>query len=285
LNDAQIAPERRARPLLGTVVSMRVEAGPRAARALDAAFAVVAAVQVSMSFHDANSELSRLNREAASAWVPVSPGLERVLRAALALASASAGRFDPTVAARLVEWGQLPRPAGAPDADTSADWRSVEMRAARVRFRRPTWIDLGGIAKGYAVDRAIAVLQAHGVGHGVVNAGGDLRVFGGAFETIYVRDPATPAHSRPLLRVRQGAAATSSGYFSAGGGYTALVDTYRATPLGDGVSATVCAPRALWADALTKIALAGGDAAPSLFRRLGAQAALLDAAGSVRILQ
>jgi thiamine biosynthesis lipoprotein len=276
----------RARPLLGTVVALRVEgAAGWIDDAIERAFEAIADVQRRMSFHDPDSELSQLNRLAAHAPQAVSASIWRVLRAALALSRASDGVFDPTIGGRLVMWRQLPAPVGADAVDASADWRDVELgRARRVRFRKPLWLDLGGIAKGHAVDRAIAVLRAAGMRGGVVNAGGDLRAFGDALEVVHVREPSDPARSRPLLHLRDGAVATSAGYFSTRDGHSALVDTRGDGSLGHGVSVTVCAPRALWADALTKVVLADADAAVPLLRRLRAQAALLDTDGGLRIL-
>lgn len=277
--------EQRARPLLGTLVAIRIADTGNADAAFDAAFASVAAVHRAMSFHDAASELSRLNRDAVHAPQAVGASLWRVLRASLALARASDGRFDPTIAARLVQSRHLPAPTNAPAPDPHANWRDVHLLPGRrVHFDKPLWLDFGGIAKGYAVDLAVAALRAQGVRAGMVNAGGDLRVFGDMQQTIRVRDPRDPVATRPLLQLRDGAVATSAGYFSALAGETALVDARDGARLGDGVSVSVCAPRALWADALTKIVLADADAALPLLHRLHAQAALLDATGAVRTL-
>lgn len=268
------------RPLLGTLVAIRIEAqSQRADDALDTAFAEVEAVQREMSFHDPDSELSRLNRLAARLPQPVGARLWRVLCASLALARASGGRFDPTIGGPLVHWGQLPAPVDAVDAcDPEADWHDVLLLPGRrVRFRRPLWLDLGGIAKGYAVDRAVAALRARGIRSGTVNAGGDLRVFGDTETTVRVRDPAAPGRTLPLLRLRNGAVATSAGYFSLDNGVTALVDTGLGRSIVDGRSASVVAPRALWADALTKVVLADAARVRPLLRRLGAEAIVLDA--------
>lgn len=276
----------RARPWLGTVVVVRATAPEAvAARAIEAAFAAVEAVHRCMSFHEPGSDLSRLNRLAASGPQAVPATLGRVLRAALALARASGGRFDPTVAGRLVAAGHLPAP-DAPTPHPQANWRDVQFEAdGRVRFRRRLWIDLGGIAKGHAVDCAVRAMRAAGAPSGVVNAGGDLRVFGDESQTVHVRDPAAPSTSRALAVLRDGAIATSGGYFSAIDGQPALLDGRdgRAAELRRSVS--VSAPRALWADALTKVVLADEDAAVPLLRRLHASAACLDAAGRTRILQ
>ncbi|HSR64908.1 MAG TPA: FAD:protein FMN transferase, partial [Xanthomonadaceae bacterium] len=205
----------RARPLLGTLVAVRAEGpGARVEAGIARAFEAIATVQAAMSFHDPASELSRLNRHAFDAPQLVDGPTWRVLRAALALARASGGRFDPTVGGRLVAWRQLPAPSRT-QVDPAADCRDVQLgRGRRVRFRKPLWLDLGGIAKGFAVDRAVAALRAAGVRSGVVNAGGDLRVFGDAPEVVHVRDPAAPGLARPLLQLRAGAVATSAGYFS-----------------------------------------------------------------------
>lgn len=285
---AEAAPARiaRARPLLGTIVAVRTE-GPAGwiDDAVERAFAVIGEIQRRMSFHDPDSELSQLNRAAVHAPQRVSAETWRVLRAALALSRASDGAFDPTVGGRLVAWNQLPAPVDAGAVDPDADWRDVELgREHRVRFRKPLWLDLGGIAKGYAVDRAIAVLRATGMHGAVVNAGGDLRAFGEALEVVNVRVPRAPSTTRPLLHLRDGAVATSAGYFTARDGRCALVDPRRGDSAGHDVSVTVCAPRALWADALTKVVLAQGDAVVPLLQRLRAQAALLHGDGTLRVL-
>ena len=275
----------RAWPLLGTVVAVRVEGDAATVEvAVERAFDAIAQVQGCMSFHDPGSDLSRLNRDAARAPQQVCASLWRVLRAALAVARASEGRFDPSIGWRMVRRRQLPTPVGAGEVADDASWRDVELGSARtVRFRKPLWLDLGGIAKGHAVDRAVAVLRAAGMRGGIVNAGGDLRAFGGTLETIRVRDPAMPASTKPLLVLREGAVATSAAYFSASAHGSALLDG-RGADIADDVSATVCAPRAIWADALTKVVLADADAALPLLRRLGAQAMLLHADGSTRRL-
>lgn len=268
------------RPLLGTLVAIEiVDPGSAAASALEAAFAAVQAVDERMSFHRAESELSCINRQAAFDAVLLSTPMHRVLRAALALARASDGVFDPSIGGQLVAWGQLPAPH-APAPDPEASWRDIELgREGRLRFRRPLWIDLGGIAKGFAVDQAIAALRRAGVRAATVNAGGDLRSFGHE-HAVWVRDPAQPQRPLPLLYACNIAVASSSGYFSRLRGRSALVDTARRRSRGLRDAVTVCAPRALWADALTKIALIDARRARPLLQRLRASAVVLHRDGS-----
>ena len=269
---------QRAQPWLGTLVSIRVAAGPDlATRALGAAFAEIGEIHRRMSFHDPASELSRLNTRAHQEPQAVSARLRRVLSVSLALARTTGGSFDPAVGGRLVEQGRLPAPAGdAPDP--AAGWRDVALDSdGRVRFRRPLWLDLGGIAKGYAVDRAIACLRRQGVASAVVNAGGDLRSFGSP-HMVWVRDPAEPGRGLPLLEIDNAAVATSAGYYN-DHPHSAIVNPRTGAGLGDGSSVTVCARRAIWADGLTKAVLADPAGSVPLLRRLGASAVLLDRDG------
>ncbi len=254
----------RAKPLLGTRVAIRVHGlGLDAAhRAIEAAFAEIAAVHALMSFHDPESELSRLNRCAAGAPQSIRLDTRRVLAWALRFAAQSGGRFDPTVAPRLVASGALPAP-DAPAADPEASWRDVTLRAdGRVVFARPLWLDLGGIAKGFAADRAMARLRMAGAAAACVDAGGDLRVYGHAPQDVLLRT--LPGSAGGVMRLRRGAVTVS--YVEPGKHFDPL--SGREIPPGQGVA--VAAPRAVVADALTKVALADRSAGRSLALRYGA---------------
>jgi thiamine biosynthesis lipoprotein len=157
-------------------------------RAIDEAFGEISLVHRLMSFHEAASDVSRLNREACGRTSDVHPATFEVLHWAREIAEASGGCFDITVAAKLVAWGILPPPDSPHAPDPHADWRDIELgEDFSVRFRRPLWIDLGGVAKGYAVDRAIEKLRRHGATEACVNAGGDLKIYGPEAEVIALR--------------------------------------------------------------------------------------------------
>ena len=140
---------RRAKPLLGTFVEVAAIAPTPEEewRAAAAAFEAVADVHRLMSFHDAASDLSRINRHAHERALEIDPRTHTVLERALWWSRVSNGVFDCSVGARLMVLGVLPLAAGVrPDA--GATWRDVTLLpGSRVRFRRALALDLGGIAK------------------------------------------------------------------------------------------------------------------------------------------
>ncbi len=273
---------RRAQPWLGTLVGIEATGLPPAqlSRAIDRAFRAVARVHGLMSFHEPGSELSRLNRAAHAGPVPVSGHLRRVLRVACRLSALTDGCFDVTIAPTLVRWGYLPGSMTGDEAQ--GNWRDVRLNAnGTVQFARPLRIDLGGIAKGYAVDLAIAGLRRAGVPQACVNAGGDLRFYGREPRRIGVRDPADPGRLRLLPPMLQGAVATSCvADTRRRHGQTwrsPLVDPRSGRTCAAADSVTVLARSCVYADALTKPAAIDAAAATAALRRLGAQALRLPA--------
>jgi len=274
MNDAHV---QRARPLLGTVVSIGIRGLPwvEANQRIDAAFQSIAEIHRLMSFHEFGSEVSRLNREAAFHPVTVDPRTFYVLAQAISFAAASEGVFDITVAGELAEHGLLPRPEGACQPDAAASWRDIELdRGGSIRFHRPLWIDLGGIAKGYAVDQAIECMQSYPGLQACVNAGGDLRVSGPAAQLVQLNLLAVDGAR--AVRLQDGSLASSSGRPLRRGRGRDLVgphiDGLRRRTMGTRSFVSVLAQHCLIADAFTKIVMATGVRSESLLRRFGATA-------------
>jgi FAD:protein FMN transferase len=247
---------RKARTLLGTIVEIAAT-GSQAAAAIEAAFEAVVDVHRLMSFHEMESDVSRINMACAGEELFVSPHTHRVLRFARRVSAACGGVFDVTVGGFLVHHGFLPALPAQDARDRDATWRDlVVLPGNRVCWRRPGCIDLGGIAKGYAVDVAIQVLKAHAVPSGLVNAGGDLRMFGEP-QPVHVRLPDAPGMLAPLGVFADCALATSAAYFSSvdsdGGYLEPLVDRKRRILGARPGSATVVAAQCMTADALTKV--------------------------------
>ena len=282
----------RAQSWLGTMVGIRVEPCRQAEAAVDAAFAAIRQVHELMSFHRPSSELSALNQRAHQEPITVSKWTYAVIARAIELSQVSNGLFDCTIAPYLTARGLLPapmfgkqrmRPPTGVCGARRASYRDVELLAGcRIRFRRALWIDLGGIAKGFAVDRAVEALRAHDVAAASVNAGGDLRVFGDVASPIQVRLPDAPHLTAPLMNLRNSAIATSATYLDlssgeSGAAITALIDPRTGAGCGTGFSVSVHAPDCITADALTKVVAVSQDPHHPALAKLGASGLLLRA--------
>src|SRR6516164_475644 len=206
------AKRRRARPLLGTFVEIEASGAERSEidAAIDAAFSAVAHVHRLMSFHEADSDVSRLNREALARPIAVHAWTFRVLEAAVELHRRSDGVFDIAIAPHLESMGLLPRLDAAQVATEPQSPDAIELTASqRVRFASPGLrIDLGGIAKGFAVDRALEAMRQFSISGAMINAGGDLAVFGDEPETVHIRDPRDPGRLVGSVEIRNEAIAT-----------------------------------------------------------------------------
>ncbi len=273
---------RRARPWLGTLVDIRLQGDDEAllASTMESCFAAIARVHGLMSFHDAASDVSRLNREAALRPLRVAPEVIAVLRMAQQVSTLSDGLFDITVANRLVMRGQFPMPLTDIRADVSASWEDIVLIGDdHVQFRRPLLIDLGGIAKGYAVDQALAICRqaAPSLRAALINAGGDLGRFGDASPQIHIRHPGDAAC---LLDVDCGAfpAVASSAYDHNHPAHIAPAHAGDA-PCFAGV--TVMASSCMIADALTKVVMldTGSEIAQQCLAHFKADAIVIDRSG------
>jgi len=275
----------RARPLLGTLVEISL-AG-RDANALhdaaNAAFDAIESIHEIMSFHLPDSDVTRLNNSAVGSTVRVDPRTWRVIETANEIASASGGVFDITVGGAMMARGDLPFMQSR-SVDRDASYRDIELLSdSRVRILRPLAIDVGGIAKGYAVDCAVSILQDAGVVSGCVNAGGDLRVFGDEATPVAVRDPLKPEVAGALVNLRDCAFATSASYAADSGAAGMVLDPRDNAPVIVGHSASVRAKTCMIADALAKCVLILAQESGTLLRRYGADGFMLGSSGSVQI--
>lgn len=259
--EAAFTQVRRARPLLGTVVEIDVIARAPDSHlhaSIDAAFSIIERVHHLMSYQDPDSELSCINRDAHKQTQRVDGHTFRVLQAALHFARLSDGVFDPCVGRHLEDWGYLPR-RSLPQENVGS-WRDIELIDGHgVRYLRALSVDLGGIAKGYAVDLAVRKLQELEIPNIIVNAGGDLRVAGDIPRSIHLRHPGAPERLARELPLKNAAVATSAAYFSRrsmqGRELSALIDPRDGKAYLGNRSISVRASDCMSADALTKVVL------------------------------
>jgi FAD:protein FMN transferase len=272
---------QRMQPWLGTFVIVRVTGDDRALllTAMQNAFDSIARVHQLMSFHDQNSDVSRLNREALHRELTIDPWTYQVLSLATQLAQDSNGLFDITVASLLMKQGHLPN---IMNGVSSGNWRDVLItNQNRVRFARPVTIDLGGIAKGFAVDQAVLALRTAGVTQGLVNAGGDLRVFGDITEQISIRHPHATHQVGHTIPLHNAALATSAPSFSTRrsqfGRTSALINPLKKSSYIKPTSVSVSAATCMVADALTKIVVLNPNNTSAILSAYQAQATVVHA--------
>ncbi len=209
---------------MGTAIRAELWCDDRAAgeAAIGAVMAEMHRIDHAMSPYKAQSELSRINRDAFAGPVPLTQEMFRLLEQARAFSALSAGAFDITYASvgHLYDYraGVRPSPEAIANARAAVGWRHLllDHGTRTVRFERPGMrIDLGGFAKGYAVDNAAAILARRGIRHAIVSAGGDSRIVGdrrGRPWTIGVRDPRRPGEVVAMLPLEDVAVSTSGDY-------------------------------------------------------------------------
>ncbi|MEM7390985.1 MAG: FAD:protein FMN transferase [Verrucomicrobiota bacterium] len=253
------------RPLLGTLVEVSATHDADEDSLIEgvrAAFSEIERIQRCMSFHDPESELSRINREAHTRPIPLSPDMEQILRFSGQLFAHTEGAYDITMAPLLVERGLLPRHdflRSAPEAD----WSDIHIMDGHIQCRRPLFIDLGGVAKGYAVDRAVEALSDFD--DVTVNAGGDLRMSCWDNRTIRLRNPADGRiDEEDEYLMRNTAVATSASYFL--NQQAAIYSPFSRKAVEGHHSVSVFASTCMVADAMTKVAFLMPDPEPVLNR-------------------
>ena len=272
--------------IMGTRITVEVWADDAllADAANEAVLAVMRHIDATMSTYKPDSEVSQVNAHAAEGPMPISTELFDLLVTAKEYSRLTDGAFDITYASvgYLYDFRRHVRPdeAHIRAALPAVNYEHVLLDPDHhtVRFTQPgVRIDLGGIAKGYAVDRGIEALQKAGITHGFVSAGGDSRVLGDRFGkpwVVGIRDP-QKGEGEVIARVPLvNAAISTSGdyerYFDEGGvRYHHIIDPHTGHSASKVRSATVIAATATRTDGLSKTAFVlGPDAAMEIYNRL-----------------
>ena len=259
---------RRCRPLLGTYVEIDADS----ADAIEAGYAAIARVHALMSAHEPDSDVGRINRFGHLGPVEVHGWTICVLERALVWSRRSAGAFDVVRAGKsAVERRLMPLHLDQP-APEATHWTWLQVQGRAVRLMRPGCVDLGGIAKGFAVDQAVAAMRRAGAAQGLVNAGGDVAAFGCRRWPVTVVHPLT---REPLVEVelREEALATSAVHTDGAKDHLAAGS--------DWISVTARARKACDADALTKIVWAGAPKLDEILNHCGAAAFGVSADGVI----
>jgi FAD:protein FMN transferase len=271
--------------IMGTRIAVELwadDASPGRA-SIDAVLAEMRRVDAAMSTYKPTSELSQVNAGAAQAPVKISAELFDLLTTALDYSRVTEGAFDITYASvgYLYDFRRRVRPdeAHIKAALPGVNYRHVvlDRKTQTVRFAQPgVRIDLGGIAKGHSVDRAIALLQGRGVKHAMVSAGGDSRIIGDRFGKPWVVGIRHPDRKQEVIaRIPlDDAALSTSGdyerYFDDGGvRYHHIIDPGTGHSASKVRSATIIGPTATRTDGLSKTAFVlGPERALEIYNRL-----------------
>ena len=275
---------QESRILMDTLVSINVYAAKPAdeaaiRRATAEAFAEMSRLDSLFSAYRTDSEVARLNNAATTASMIISSDLDSVLRVAEWAAQISNGAFDVTIAPILHLWGfgtdsiGIPAPAKITAQMARVGYKNLELAAdvvnqkKMVTFRHPGMsIDLGGVAKGYVVDRGLAVLRQAGIRDAMITAGGDLRTLtspltaGRRYIWIQHPRPANPDSAAQSFfgrfKLEGDAAVSTSGdyerfFINDNKRYHHIIDPHTGYPSARAVSVTVIAATSVQADALS----------------------------------
>jgi thiamine biosynthesis lipoprotein len=287
----------------------------KANRAIKAGFDELVRIDAMMSDYKADSELSKVNREAFGKAVKVGPELFEILQISVDYSKLSQGAFDVTVGPLVDLWHKAGETNSMPDADTIAAAKAkvgyekliLDAKAETIRFAvEGMRLDLGGIGKGYAVDKAVEAMKRKGAIGGMVDSGGNIRCFGKSAHRgnwlIGIQDPnsaysgqraaysvegAEDSQPMMVLKLVNCAVATSGDYrrFVMVGGkkVSHIIDTNTATGASKMASDTIIAPKAVDADALsTAVNVLGAEKGLDLVDSLlGVEAIIVTREGKV----
>jgi thiamine biosynthesis lipoprotein len=249
-------------------VSIYTDDDAGAMKAAEAAFAEVQRLEALMTTWSESSEISRVNAQAGIAPVQVSDETLEVVEMSQKASQLSDGAFDISFYALHGLWKfdedlvkKVPSEAELKKRLPLVDWKSIEVDAAKKTIflkKKGMRISLGGIAKGYAVDRAVAILKRAGFGDAIVQAGGDLMCAGskgGQPWTAGIRDPRGPRDDVfAVMKLTDHAFSTAGDYerffLLNGKRYHHILDPKTGHPATRSRSVTIYAPNALLADAI-----------------------------------
>ena len=265
-----------ARPMMGTEVSVRLWHDDAAIgeEIVEQIFAEVDRIDRLMSTYKDDSRISQINRLAATEPVVAGDELFQLIRRSLDISVLTRGAFDITYdsVGQHYDFRNRQRPDDATvEAERQLiDFRFVELdqAAGTVRFREEgVRINLGGIAKGYVVERGVSILRSRGVQNGIVTAGGDSRLLGdrrGQPWMVGIRDPRADGQVAISVPLEDEAISTSGDYeryFEEGDTrYHHIIQPSTGEPAGGVHSATVVGPDAVITDALsTSVFVMGVD--------------------------
>lgn len=290
--------------LMGTRVdaSVMVADVNAAKKGLYLAFQEMERIEALLGYKEATSEISRINRQAGVSAVKVSPETFEILQRAVQYSEQFAGLFDISIGVLSEVWGfnsnqdiAMPAPETLLELKALVSFRQIKLNSAdSTVFLEKTGmkIDLGGIAKGYAIDRAVAVLRDNGINNFLLNAGGDIFVSGSKGENtdwqIGIKHPRENDQLAATFAASDMAVATSGDYERYidvnGRRYHHILDPRTAYPAIDCQSVSALAPTAEQADVIaTYLFILGEISREETLPEIAQNHIIIDATGKLLI--
>ncbi|MFH0977861.1 MAG: FAD:protein FMN transferase [Candidatus Woesearchaeota archaeon] len=276
--------------MMGTTVTITlVDTNANKARAaIITAFDRMKKIETTMSIYDNKSEITKLNRK--KKLTDASEDLLTVIEESLKYSKMSDGAFDITVQPILdlftKTYTELNRPPTEKEIETQRnriDYRQVQVENKTITIGNMTIITLGGIAKGYAIDKAIESLQERGISRALVDAGGNLRAIGKKTAEepwiVALQNPRNNSDYITMIKLEDESVATSGDYvryFDKNKTAHHIINPKTGTSATDLISATVITKKAMEADALsTTVFVLGPEKGLKLIESMNWTSALL----------
>ncbi len=261
-----------------------------------AAFNEIKRIEKLMDVHNPESEISRVNRLASKEVVQIGEEIFEILKESVEYSVLTSGAFDVSIRPLSALWGERGRLKEAPALKEIENKRSLvnykdiilDERKGTVRFGKEGMaIDLGGVAKGYALDRVIKALKKKGVKEALVNVGGDVRVMGEKVWKIGLQHPRKENEVLAVIRLKDQAIATSGDYqryfIKEGKRYHHIINPETGYPAVECISVTIIGPSAIQTDILaTGVFSLGPERGMKLIEFLkNVEGLIIDAQGKV----
>ncbi len=294
---------RKSEFLLDTIVTITVvsDSEKKAGNAMDMAFAEIKRLGKLINFFSTDSEITAINRNAGISAVAVSPDTYKLLERATEVSAETGGTFDMTVGVvvNLYDFHKKTRPSGSLISEKLplVNFRDLILnKDKQTAFlkRKGMSVDAGGIAKGYAADRAVEVLKSAGIKAALVAVAGDIRAYGlkpgGKPWRVGIRDPRGKGSDDMIatLELRDMAISTSGDYerffIENGKRYHHLINPKTGYPASGVMGVTVVGPLAVYTDSLaTALFISGIDKGLKTAGTLGYDALMIDESGKIHM--
>jgi len=299
-----VSADSGSRQVMGTIGRIVAVASDKqtAELCIESAFNELSRLEGIMSSYNESSQLSAVNRDAFAGPVKVGGELFEVLEKSIEYNKKSGGAFDITIGPVVRLWQQAGESKKKPTAEQLVEARSkvgsekllLDAENKTVRFAvKGMRLDLGGIAKGWAIDSAVEAMRKNGAVGGMVDVGGDIRCFGTAKKAkghwrIGLQDPSAEGKMLMVLKLTDMAVATSGDYrrfvLIDEQKYSHIVSPKSGSPGGQLASVTIIAPTAVQADALaTAVSVMGGEKGLELAESIPNVEAILISSGPQQI--